>query len=183
MRKLKLQMQISADGYVAGPNDELDWWTPPDEKAIVFRDALFDTADTILGGRKFSVGFHQFWETVQPGNPWFDYAQKLVNTPKIVFSKTISTLPGKNLRVENGDLVTTVKALKKGPGKDIIVFGGVGFVSSLIEHGLIDEYYLVVNPTAIGSGKRVFNQRTNLKLAQVKKFPNGKVLLVYKPKK
>jgi len=183
MRKLKLFMQVTADGFVCGPDGQLDWMTPPDEKGAAFRDAITDTVDTILGGRKMLEGFVQYWESVQPEHPWFAFAQKMVNTPKIVFSKTVSELPGKNLRVENGDLVKCVKALKKLPGKDIIVYGGASFVSSLIEHGLIDEYYFAVNPTAIGSGKQVFKQRTSLKLVRAKSFPNGKVLLIYKPPK
>ncbi len=176
-------MQITVDGFVCGPEGQADWMIPPDEKAIAFRDALFDTVDTILSGRKTAAMFPQHWENIQPEHPWFAFAQKMVNTPKIVFSKTVSELPGKNLRVENGDLVKAVKALKKLPGKDIMVFGGASFVSALIEHGLIDVYYLVVNPTAIGSGKQVFTQRTALKLVRAKSFPNGKVLLIYKPQK
>jgi dihydrofolate reductase len=176
-------MQTTADGFVGGPNNEQDWLTMlPDDKFIAFRDALTNSMDTIIAGRKMSEGWAQYWEGVPPDSPWYAMAQKIVNTPKIVFSKTISELPGKNVRVENGDLVQAVKALKKLPGKNIIVYGGASFVASLIEHGLIDEYYFVVNPTAIGDGKRVFNQRTELKFVRAKSF-RYKAVLIYKPKK
>jgi len=84
--------------------------------------------------------------------------------------------------VENGDLVDAVKQLKSRPGKDIIVYGGATFVSSLIEHGLIDEMNLFVNPVAIGSGMRVFKRKTPLKLAASTAYPSGIVVNSYLPK-
>ena len=89
----------------------------------------------------------------------------MVGIPKVVFSKTLQHVEGKNVRVENGDLADAVEQLKSRPGKDVIVYGGATFVSSLIEHGLIDEMNLFVNSVAIGSGMQVFKARTPLKLA------------------
>ena len=82
--------------------------------------------------------------------------------PKIVFSKTIRTFDGKNVSVENGDLVTAIKDLKSRKelsgkeGKDMIVYGGAGFVSSLIKEGLIDEFNFFVNPIMINKGLEDF---------------------------
>src|SRR5690349_8982636 len=125
MRKLKLQMQISVDGFVAGPEGQLDWMTfDMDEKLLGFIVHLTDTSDTILLGHKMTEGFTSYWEAVQPGSPEYDFAQKMVNTPKVAFSRTAKSVKGRNIRVENAPLVDAIDALKNQPGKDIIVYGG-----------------------------------------------------------
>ena len=185
MRKLKLQMQITADGYVAGPEGQLDWMTfDMDAALLAFINQLTDTSDTILLGRKMTAGFIQYWEHVvtQRDSPEYAFALKMVGMPKVVFSKTLHHVEGKNVRVENGDLADAVKQLKNGPGKDIIVYGGATLVSSLIEHGLIDEMNLFVNPVAIGSGMRAFKGRTPLKLGASVPYPCGIVVNTYLPK-
>jgi dihydrofolate reductase len=183
MRKLKLQMQTTVDGFVAGPEGQLDWMTREmDEKLIEFIVHLTDTSDTILLGREMTEGFITYWERVQPGSPEYDFAQKMVNTPKVVFSKTLGSVKGKNVRVENGELVGAINRLKSQAGKDIIVYGGANFVSSLIEHRLIDELNLFVNPIAIGRGMQVFVRRTPLSLVKSVAYGSGVVVNTYMPK-
>ena len=185
MRKLKLQMQLTADGCVAGPDGQLDWMTfDMDAGLLAFINQLTDTSDTILLGRKMTDGFIKYWEHAasQKDSPEYDFAQKMVGLPKVVFSKTVQHVEGKNVRVENGDLVDAVKQLKGQPGKDIVVYGGATFVSSLIEHGLIDEMNLFVNPVAIGNGMRIFKGRRPLKLAGSTAYPSGIVVNSYVPK-
>src|SRR5262249_11529509 len=145
MRKLKLQMQVTVNGFVAGPNDELDWMTwDMDEKLLSFIIQLIDTSDTILMGRKMTPGFVKYWEEVltRPNSAEYEMAKKMVDTPKIVFSKTVSTIEGRNVRVENASLADALKKLKEQDGKDMIVYGGAGFVSSLMADQLIDELNL-----------------------------------------
>jgi len=182
MRKLKLQMQTTVDGYVAGPEGQLDWMTfDMDPKLLAFINELTDTSDTILLGRKMTDGFVKYWEhsATQKDSPEYDFAQKMVNIPKVVFSKTVKHVDGKNVRVENGDLAQAVKQIKSAPGKDIVVYGGATFVSSLIEHGLIDELNFFLNPVAIGNGKHVFKGRAPLKLARSTAYPCGIVVNTY----
>jgi dihydrofolate reductase len=183
MRKLNLQMQISADGFVAGPDGQLDWMTWNwDEKLKDFVNRLHETIDTILLGRKMTDGFVAHWESVTPDRTEeYPFAQVMVNTSKVVFSKTISQHSGKNVVVENGDLVQAVNELKNRPGKDIIVYGGASFVSSLIENGLIDELNLFINPTAIGEGLRIFTGCTALKLTDSTAYDCGIVVNRYQP--
>src|SRR5262249_15026180 len=120
MRKLKLQMQITVDGYVAGPEGQLDWMTwDMDEKLQSFIQHLTDTSDTILLGRKMTDGFIKYWEQVitQPDSPEYPFGQKMVSIRKVVFSKTLNKIEGRNVRVENGPIVDAVNRLKGQTGK------------------------------------------------------------------
>jgi len=184
MRKLKLQMQITVDGFVAGPEGQLDWMTwDMDEGLISFINHLTDTSDTILLGRNMTDGFIKYWEHVitQPNSPEYSFGQKMVNIPKVVFSNTVARVDGQNVRVENGPIVEAVKLLKSHTGKDMIVYGGATFVSSLIENGLIDELNFFVNPVAIGEGMRVFGSRRPLKLTASTDYACGIVVNTYEP--
>lgn len=186
MRKLKLQMSTTVDGFVASINGEQDWmeWNQDDEFKKLYQKDIIDSVDTLLMGRKMTEEFISYWEDIvnnKPESSDFPFAQKLVDIPKIVFSKTIKNIAGKNTRVENGDLVTVVNNLKNKSGKDILVYGGANFVSSLIKNNLIDEYNLFVNHTAIGDGLRIFTDTTKLKLTNSKAYPCGIVVNQYKP--
>lgn len=186
MRKLKLQVQMTIDGFVAGPNGELDWMWIAGKDENSFRDVinLADSCDTILLGRKMTREFVDYWEKVvdtQPDSPEQPLAQLMVNLRKVVFSRTQTSIKGRNLEVENGDLATAVQALKKEPGKDIMVYGGAHFVSALISLNLIDEYYIFRTPVAIGSGLSIFTGRKILKLESTTKYKNGKTLEKYLP--
>jgi len=178
-------MSISVDGFVAGPDGQLDWMTfDMDAKLLAFINHLTDTSDTILLGRKMTEGFVKYWEhvTTQPKSPEYDFAQKMVAMPKVVFSKTVKKIEGKNVRVENGPLVEAVNRLKSQAGKDIVVYGGASFVSALIENRLIDELNLFINPVAIGKGLRIFSDRTPLALVGSVAYACGIVVNSYTPK-
>jgi dihydrofolate reductase len=182
LRKLKLQAQITVDGFVGGPEGQLDWMTwNMDDQLAAFIGNLTDTSDTILLGRKMTPGFVSYWESVKPDNPQYAFAQKMVGMPKVVFSRTIDRVDGKNIRVHKGDIAEGVNEVKRQSGKDIVVYGGATFVSSLLEHNLIDELNLFVNPTAIGSGLRIFNGRKPLTLEASKQYPCGIVVSTYRP--
>jgi dihydrofolate reductase len=109
MRKLKLQVQISVDGYVATPNGELDWmiWNI-DPKLKDFINLLTDSSDTMLLGRKMTEGFVNYWEAVKTDSPEYPLAQKMVNTPKIIFTKTLDRPIGKNTSLAKGNLADEV---------------------------------------------------------------------------
>jgi dihydrofolate reductase len=187
MRKLKLQMQMTIDGFVAGPDGELDWmWIPGKRDESMFRYVidLAGNCDTILLGRKMTREFINYWENVvdnQPDSAEQPLAQLMVNLRKIAFSRTETAIAGRNLEVENGDLATAIQALKNQPGKDIMVYGGANFASSLISLNLIDEYYFFLNPVAIGSGLSIFKERKILELESSTAYLNGKVLNKYVP--
>lgn len=178
---------MTIDGFIAGPDGELDWmWTAGERDKSITRDIieLADSCDTILLGRKMTREFIDHWENVvdnQPDSPEHPLAQRMVNMRKIVFSRTQTVIKGRNLKVENGDLAAAVQALKKEPGRDIIVYGGANFVSSLISRNLIDEYFIFRNPVALGSGLSIFKDKKLLKLDSSTPYKTGKVLNKYLP--
>lgn len=194
MRRLKLLMQITVDGYVGGPEGDLDWRTwNYDNKLKAFANGLRDSCDTILLGRKMAEVFiPHFEETVnnlqaqngdEASDEKFAYANRMVSMSKIVFSKTMKTIGGKNVAVENGDLVTAINHLKSKEGKDMIVYGGAGFVSSLIKEGLIDEFNFFVNPVIINKGLRIFDlpeHRQKLSLVNATPYECGIAVLTFR---
>jgi dihydrofolate reductase len=186
MRKLKVQVQMTIDGFVAGPNGELDWmWIGKRDEAILQKIIdLADTCDTILLGRKMTPGFIEHWENVvdnQPESHEQPLAKQMVGMRKIVFSKTETHIKGRNAEVENGDLAAAVHALKKQPGKDIMVYGGATFVSSLISQNLVDEYYIFRRPVVIGAGLSIFKEQRSLELQSSITYKNGTMLTKYLP--
>ncbi|HRH41824.1 MAG TPA: dihydrofolate reductase family protein [Pyrinomonadaceae bacterium] len=186
MRKVKLSMQMTINGYVGGPNGENDWMTwNPDDEFLSFLTSQFDSSDTLLLGRKLADGFIEHWEKTAISNPEHPFAKKLADIPKVVFTKTLDKSIWNNTTLAQGVLAEEIANLKNQNGKDIIVVGGAGFVSSLIKEGLIDEYHLILNPTAIGNGMTIFNSFDGIRKFEpisAKLYSGGKTVLSYKPK-
>ena len=178
---------MSADGYAAGPEGELDWlvwdW---DEALKAHISKQTENVDCILLGRKLADGFIPHWQSSNENPETKDpFSDKMVNTPKIVFSATATAGEWKNTMVISSDAETFIRQLKSQPGKDIIVYGGCNFVSSLIDNGLIDEFNLYMNAVAISKGLPVFRksaENIHLRLIQSLSFSSGIVLLQYEPK-
>ncbi len=184
MRKLKLQTQVSVDGFMAGPNGEMDFmvmdWDPALNQLVT---EITEPVDCILLGRNLAEGFIPHWAAVaaNPDDPEHLAGIKFTETPKVVFSRTLEQSPWPNTVIAS-DLVEEVGRIKKQPGGDIIAYGGSAFVADLIKYDLIDEYNLLVNPTAIGRGKSIFHLLEGvrrLQLAQAQAFDCGIVALRY----
>lgn len=186
MRKLVLQMQMTINGFVGGPNGENDWMTlNPDDAFINFMSGLLDNADTLLIGRKLAEGgFIKFWQDTAVNNPAHPFAKKIADISKIVFTKTLDQSTWNNTTLATGDLTTEITSLKNKEGKDILVFGGADFVSSLIKENLVDEYYLIINPTAMAGGMTIFGSLNHIKKftpVESKLYAGGKTVLHFKP--
>lgn len=176
---------MTINGFVGGPNGENDWMTwNPDDEFLAFLNSHFDSSDTILLGRKLADGFINHWEGVAVSNPEHPFAKKIVDIPKIVFTKTLDESTWNNTTLAKGNLAEEIADLKNQDGKDIVVIGGAGFVSSLIKENLIDEYHLILNPTAISNGMTIFNSLDGIRKfepIQAKLYSGGKIVLSYKP--
>ena len=187
MRKLKLQVQMSIDGYIAGPNGEMDWmifnW---DDGLNNHVKELTEPVDCIVLGRKLAEGFIPYWAGIaaNPEDPQYEAGKKFTDTPKVVFTKTLCKSEWNNTILAYANIVDEINDLKNQDGGDIIAYGGATFVSSLIKSGLIDEFHLFINPTANGIGMPIFEaleSRLDLKLIKSTVFTCGIVVLHYEP--
>jgi dihydrofolate reductase len=189
MRKLKLQVQISVDGFIAGPNGEMDWmvwdW---DDKLKNYVNELTEPVDCIIMGRNLASGFIPYWENVasNPADPQFAFGKKMTDTHKVVFTKTLDKSGWNNTVLAKGNLENEINRLKNEAGKDIIVYGGATFVSSLLKAELIDELHLFINPVAIGNGMTIFkslDKKQDFKLVESSGFDCGIVVNKYELRK
>lgn len=192
-------MQMSVDGFVADTNGRTGWqlwkwdteWNWDDELKKYFT-GIIDSVDSILLSRKMAKeGFISHWKQAaeNPNDPRFAFARKINETQKVIFTKTLEKsdpiVTGWNSAdLAKGGLAEEINRLKSKEGKDIIVYGGAGFVSALIKEELIDEFQFFINPAAIGNGMTIFNQpgRQNMTLVKAKPYDCGIVVLIYKPK-
>lgn len=172
MRRVKLQMNFEG----------ISW---DNEMAQFCLDNL-KNVDSILLGRKTAEGFIPYWaevaEKVDPDDLHTMLGRPLTDIPKIVFSHALKESQWANATILNGNIDEAIRALKECKGKDIIVYGGNSFVSSLIEHELIDQYYFFVNPLAVQVDEPILKfipNSANLTLIDCKPFRCGTVLLCY----
>jgi dihydrofolate reductase len=181
MPKLKLQMQISLDGYVTPGKGAANFnWD-----AEVRNYCLENTkgVESILLGRNTANDFIPYWASVaaNPADPNIEFGKRLTEIPKIVFSRKLKNSKWNNSRLAKGNIVEEINKLKKQKGKDMLVYGGSSFVSTLLKHKLVDDVYLLLNPVALSDGLTIFKQRTNLKLVNATTFSCGTVVLHYQP--
>lgn len=178
-------MQISLDGFNStGPNDEQKWvtWAWDEIKQDVLD--LANSCDTEIIGRKLALDYIPFWsETLsQPESIMYEAAKIKAGQKKLVFTKTLDKSVWENTELAKGNLRDEINALKSKDGKDIIVYGGSSFVADLVKENLIDEFYLFVNPIALGQGIPIFDKLQEwqqLKLVKSKTFESGIILLHY----
>jgi dihydrofolate reductase len=164
MRRLKLQVQITLDAFIARTGGEQDWMTWEWDKDLeTYTSKLTENVDQILLGRKLAADFIPYWEEAASKPDAEDYAKNFHQLPKLVFSNSlrpedVKEKKWKNTRVVTGDLAQEIPRLKEATGGDMIVYGGANFISSLIREGLIDDYYFYINPVAISTGLPIFHR-------------------------
>lgn len=185
MRDLILTMAMSLDGFVCGPNGELDWIFNGDQEAIAWKVETVSSAGLhIMGSRTFK-SMAGFWPTA--AGP---FAAPMNEIPKAVFSQqgtsileAAKTGNWQDAYVASGDLREEIAQLKATDGKPIVAHGGAAFARSLIADDLVDEYRLMVYPIALGSGLPIFSGVTplrRLELVGSKTFPKGTQAQVYR---
>jgi len=173
MRKIVLQLAVSLDGYIEGPNGEFDWCFTDQDYGM---SSFFQRIDSVFFGRK-SYELALAMESEAP-----------IGFPKMkeyVFSNTMQTVKEGVILVK-GDIKKEVKKIKKEEGKDIWLFGGAELISALMNLQLVDELILAVHPVVLGAGKPLFkeiNERTWLTLLDSKAYDSGLLMLTYTLKK
>ncbi len=193
MRKVIAALQVTLDGYIEGPNGELDWAMAEDEETWRDLDETLESVDTFILGRVMYPDYEQYWLAIladpagilplsgaAASKNEIAYARRADKIPHLVLSKTLDKVAWKTTRIVRD--VEEIRKLKQQPGKDMLVLGGATLVSSLMNLGLIDELHLMVNPLILGGGKALFKdvkERHALKLVNVKTLRSGKVALHY----
>jgi dihydrofolate reductase len=190
---------VTADGYFAAADGNLDWVVPDEAQA---KAAAADIAsfDTVLFGRRTYEIFERFWRHLvvdasgtvpdphRPGRRSSEHgvmAIALNRMTKIVFSRSMKEATWENSRLIRELDPRDIQHIKSQPGKDLIIFGSGSIVTELTRHGLIDEYQFAICPVLLGSGKLLLSnlsKRLPLELREAKTLPSGDIILRYAPK-
>lgn len=191
MRRVFLYMTLTFDGYLSGPNNELDWFRPPSDPELIDDVvAIIASADTGIMGYPTGPGLISYWKGIakDPSATSGDraIAQAINQMHTVVLSNTELELGIENAKLalvrNDQDLVDLITRLKRMPGKDIGVPGGVRTGQKFARLGLVDEYILMVHPIAIGKGKPLFTSWVNLDLIWVKPYKSGVLQIRYRPR-
>ena len=185
MRKLIFFMHTSLDGFVAGTKGEMNWITI-NEEIFDFVGTMTDKADAALYGRVTYDMMQSYWPTAgdAPNASKHDkeHSAWYKKVSKIVLSKTLSENGLENTIVISDNLEANINAIKKQEGKNILIFGSPAASHALLGLGLIDEFWLFVNPILLGQGMPLFKnvkEITKLKLVESKTFVGGVIALHY----
>ena len=185
MRKLIAFENVSLDGYFTDANSEMGWAhlrsaDDPEWKAFLAENASGESQ--LLFGRKTYEMMVKYWPTPEATKNDPKVAGGMNALPKLVASRTLTSVSWANTRVMKGDLAAEVRKLKDAPGPVIVILGSGSVVAELSAAGLIDEYQLVVTPVALGKGRTLFEglpKNMVLKRTHSRLFKNGNVLLHY----
>jgi dihydrofolate reductase len=179
MRKLVVTEYVTLDGVMEAPNKwSFQFWN---EEAAQFKfDELF-SSDALLLGRVTYEGFAAAWPSMKDEAGFGD---RMNGIPKYVVSTTLEEANWNNSTIIRGDIAEEVARLKEQGGQDILVGGSADLVDLLMEHDLVDEYRFMIYPVVVGSGKRLFKDRSDmatLSLVDTKVTSTGVVILTYQP--
>ena len=190
MRKVLLLEHVTLDGYVAGPNGEMDWIHLPDE-IWQFGNNLTASSDAAIYGRVTYGMMAGYWPTATDGpdadRHAIDHATWVNNAQRYVFSNTLEAAPwgDSSCTIVKGDAAAEVARLKQQPGRNIFLVGSITLAQSLMRAGLVDEYHINLNPVVLGGGRALFptglQHALNLKLAPSTPLPTGVIALHYEP--
>ena len=184
MSKLVESNHVTLGGEVGST----DWAVPYlDEQHSQYQMKLLMAADALLLGRQtyefLSVAYTKMAEE-PPGNVPSEFIDRMNTIPKFVASHTLTELTW-NATAIDGDVASFVDDLKSNAGQSLLKYGNGSLDATLMEHGLIDEFHLVLTPVAIGKGQHLFESidtASHLRLVDVTRFDSGVLVLVYAPK-
>jgi dihydrofolate reductase len=177
-------MNVSLDGYIAGPDGSFDWTAPDEEVFRFWTDQTRDLAAQVMGRRLYETML--YWETAERDTELdFDTAEWVSvwrPLPKVVFSTTLTAVEG-NARLASGSLVEEIERLRDEPGDGDIAIGGATLAGEAVRLGLVDELRTVVYPVVVGGGIPFYPQcqrRLDLELIESRTFGSGCVYLRYR---
>lgn len=196
MRRIVLFDRVSADGYFAAPDGNLNWVVSDEELDRSAAAATESGGGTILFGRRTYQQFESFWPLAlsdaptspsphRPGHASPELRAMAVwinEATKVVFSKTLQQVTWKNSRLLHELDPREIEGMKRQPGSDMLIFGSGSIVSQLTQHGLIDEYQLIVSPILLGQGRSLISgvpKSLKLDLLEAKPYQSGNVKLRY----
>ncbi len=183
MRKLFSFMMTTLDGYYEGRNQEFDW-PNVDDAFLEFSVNQLHEIGVLLFGRVTYEGMAAYWPSDDARKEAPEVADLMNTVPKVVFSTTLTEAMWHNTTLVTHDVAGTVTSLKQEPGRDLAVFGSSALTVSLLEHGLVDELRVIVNPTLLGAGPSLFKgltERVRLEFLRTTTYRSGNVLLCYRP--
>ena len=183
MRTLASFIITSLDGFYEGPNGELDWSIVDEEfKDFVIRQ--LDEADTLGFGRATYEHMAAYWPTDQAQANDPAITSRMNTKPKLVFSSALESASWSSSTIIDGEAVERIEAIKTAPGGELLVIGSAHLTASFAAAGVLDELRIMVCPIALGQGRSLFGDlkdRVALRLAHVRQFDSGNVLLTYRP--
>ena len=186
MKKIVLSLHTTVDGFLAGPNGEMNW-IKLDEELFDVVGSFTKEADTALYGRVTYEMMESYWPTAadKPNASKHDreHSSWYRKVKKVVLSKTMKDEQNGNTKVIGDNVATEIGRLKQSEGGSILMFGSARAAHSLMEHKLIDEYWLFVNPILLGKGIPVFSdikEKVNLELIETISLKCGVIALHYR---
>lgn len=187
MRKIIFLIHLSLDGFVAGPNGEMDWIVYNDEVEKYSHD-LHATTDAAIYGRVTYQMMEGYWPSVltNPAStkPELEHARWYDNATKIVISRTLTSDPAKKTRVIGDNIAEEITRIKQESGKNLWLLGSPRAAQTFMQLGLIDEYRINVNPVILGSGRPLFGnlgKQLHLNLVESRMLKGGVAALRYEP--
>ena len=185
MPKVIYSTSTSLDGFIAGPDGEIDWGAPDDELHRFHNDRVRGQSTQLLGRRLYETML--YWEGFAEREPeatetHLEFARIWQPLPKIVFSRTLTEVEGTNTRLAQGTPAEEVERLKAQAGEGDIGVGGADLAAELIAAGLVDEFHLFVAPIVLGAGRSYFpplDHRIPLELVERGEFAGGVQYLRY----
>ena len=185
MRRIVASVNISLDGFVSGPDGEMDWHTDYWTAGMAERLCLqLSQADTILLGRNTYTAMAAYWPKMNRDlcYPREDlaFAGMMNEYDKVVVSKTLKKPKWNNTITLNGKIHDRLWELKNRPGRDIIVFGSITLLRFLLKNELVEELFLWLHPVVLGDGIALFDSgKIDLDLVSQYSFGSGVVLFCY----
>jgi dihydrofolate reductase len=186
-RRLFVSMLVSLDGYIEGPDRELDWFEDGDPQFEQYCEEMIDSVGLALYGRRAYEMMLSYWPGAEasPRAPQeLAFARKMNALPKVVLSRTLERAEWQNTRVIKEDVAEEIAELKRQPGKPIVAWAGASLVSTLASLGLVDEYRLIVHPVLLGGGTPMFQDletRRRLRLVRTTQVGRSLAVLCYEP--